>query len=421
MKFLFIHNNFPGQFIHLANALVCQGHNVVFLSNYKRGDIEIKGIRLITIPPVLIGNEGIQSNSHRVSQELFFTSETFAAALLKLRNDNFFPDIVIAHPGWGACAYIKDIFPNSGYIIYCEWYYNKGELHNFFSHKDERPSAFAPNRHRNFYQVNALLDCDAALCPTYWQHSQYPKELSSKIRIIHDGIDTDFFSPGDEDPILDGIDLSEYTEIVTYATRGMEPYRGFPQFYKSIPYILSERPNCHIFIMADDKTCYSAKRSDGKTWLQVMMEEVPEAKSENVHFMRYGNYKNYRKLLRFSSVHVYLTVPFVLSWSLLEAMSCGCLIVASDTTPVREVLKNNYNGLFTSFNDSITIANSIKYALSNVADLTHLRAQARKDIVEKYNKKITLPAQLQLIREIMLNKNILKKGGEYIHPPLTSL
>lgn len=408
MRCLFIHNNFPAQFIHLCNYLVKQGHEVVFLSNYKRSDINITGVRLIPITPFKVETNKCKSDSHKTSQELFFTGEAFAAAMMQLKKDGFSPDIIIAHPGWGAAIYVKDIFPNAGYIAYCEWFYNKGELHNFFQRKNDRPSSFASNRHRNFYQLDALLECDSAITPMYWQYSQYPQEFLSKINIIHDGIDTDFFSPGQEDGKLGDIDLASFPEIVTYATRGMEPYRGFPQFYRAIPKILSNRQNCHIVIMADDKTSYSAKRSDGKTWLQAMREEVQEAESERVHFIRYGNYIDYRKLLRFSSVHIYLTVPFVLSWSLLEAMSCGCLVVASATHPVKEVVSNNYNGILTSFWDSNIIANDVIQSLFNVKELFQLRDKARKTIIEKYDKKIVLPRHLHLIKQIVQNKTFAK-------------
>lgn len=409
MKCLFIHNNFPAQFIHLANSLIQYGNEVVFLSNYRRNDVNIKGVRLILLPPVKIEQDKIKSDSHKTSQEMFFTGESFAGAMIKLKDEGFSPDIIIAHPGWGAAVYCKDIFPDAGYIAYCEWFYNKGELYHFFQRNDDKPSSYAPNRHRNFYQFDALSECDAAIAPTYWQHSQYPREFATKINIIHDGIDTNFFSPGQEDGKLGDIDLASFQEIVTYATRGMEPYRGFPQFYRAIPHILSARPNCHIVIMADDKTSYSAKRSDGKTWLQVMMDEVPEATSDRVHFIGYGNYLSYRKLLRFSSVHIYLSVPFVLSWSLLEAMSCGCLVVASATTPVREVIRNHFNGILTSFSDSKAIANDVINALDSTNGLSQIRINARKTIEEKYDTKITLPITLQLIETIVQRRSIAKK------------
>ena len=205
------------------------------------------------------------------------------------------------------------------------------------------------------------------------------------------------------------INLKSFQEIVTYTARGLEPYRGFPQFYSAIPFILDARPQCHIIIMADDKSCYSRQRDDGKTWLEAMQSIVPAASSERVHFFKFSNYENYRKILRFSTVHIYLTAPFVLSWFLLEAMSCQCLILASATSPVKEVIKHQENGYLTSFWDSNIIAQDAIKLLQENSHLSNIRFNARKTILEKYDVSKSLAAQLQLLIFQIFTKQYLAK------------
>lgn len=218
-------------------------------------------------------------------------------------------------------------------------------------------------------------------------------EYLYKFRVLFDGVDTDFFAPAgpaddregeSADAVVQGLDLASLPEIVTYATRGMEPYRGFPQFYKSIPKILANRPQAHVVIMANDEVRYGHGRKDGKGWGEAMREEV-SCDPNRVHVLHFDAYPEYRKLLRASAVHVYLSAPFVLSWSLLEAMSCGCLVVGSDTPPVREVLRHAENGFLTSFWDSEGMADMIVHILENRGKYDAIRRNARSLIEERYS------------------------------------
>lgn len=413
MKILFVHNNFPGQFLHLARALAENGHEVVFLSQHRRADIATGNIKLVPVPVPQADGQVMKSESHKASWQIFHAAEVFAQVMTKLAKQGFYPDAVCAHPGWGGSLYAPDIFPDAAYIAYAEWFYTKGENYHFFSRGPHTPASFAANRQRNLCQLDALSECDAAISPTFWQMSQYPAEYAPKINVVHDGVDMDYFSPSPaqekrEDSTVQGLDLAALPEIVTYATRGMEPYRGFPQFFKSIPGILAERPNCHIVIMANDEVRYSASRTDGKTWGEVMRAEVPFA-ADRVHFLNFGPYEEYRKVLRASSVHVYLTAPFVLSWSMLEAMSCGCLVVASATSPVREVIRHRQNGFLVPFRDSAEIAKTVCEVLERTNDLGEIRANARKTIAERYDLKKMLPAQIEIIDKSVRNKKIYQQ------------
>jgi glycosyltransferase involved in cell wall biosynthesis len=212
--------------------------------------------------------------------------------------------------------------------------------------------------------------------------------------VIHDGIDTQFFSP---EPgaklVLPGLDLSHVNEIVTYATRGMEPYRGFPQFMAAVALIQKRRPNCHVVIVGDDRVAYSKPLPNGNTYKQQMLEQLPLDRSR-LHFTGSLPYSQYRQVLRASSAHIYLTYPFVLSWSLLEALSCGCLVIASNTSPVTEVMEDRKNGLLVDFFAPEAIADRVDEALEG-KDMEGLRDRARNTILDRYGLITLLPQQMQ--------------------------
>ena len=418
MNILFLHNNFPAQFIHLVqlyseDKLQKEKNKIVFISQYKRGDLNLPEVVLKKAKdlPEIKGH----NKAEQALLKNFYTGEAYASTMMELRKDGFIPDLIYDHPGWGCGAYVGDIFPQTPRISYFEWFYTKGANYMFFSPGRVRnPAEFAASRQRNLCQLDALRECDVAISPTAWQFRQYPVEYSHKFHVIHDGINTNFFSPvdsegagesADSEHIVQGLDLSAMSEIVTYTARGLEPYRGFPQFWKSIPYILQARPEAHIVLMAGDDVHYGEPRSDGKTWKQAMLEEIPVDESR-VHFLSYGAYPEYRKLLRHSSVHVYLTVPFVLSWSLLEAMSCGCLVVASATEPVREVIEHAQNGFLTSFWDEKEIAKIVSFTLENKEKLQGVRAAARKTVLERYNLEKCLQQHAYIATELLMKNRL---------------
>lgn len=396
-KILFLHNNFPAQFLHLATALAASPENeVVFIAQSRRPDLQLPRVRFVQVPAQPVPET--KNKAEVVLLKMLRTAESYANTMLKLSKDGFYPDLIYDHPGWGGSMYVPDIFPKATRVCFFEWFYTKTADYSFFSKGKERPATdFASNRQRNLCQLDALRECDLGIVSTWWQHSQFPVEYASKLHVVHDGIDTEFFSPESESSLqLEGVDLSGATEIVSYATRGLEPYRGFPQFFKSIPHILAARPGCHVVIMADDKVSYSSPRKDGKKWGEAMRAEV-KVDPARVHFVPFSSYEKYRSLLRASSVHVYLTVPFVLSWSMLEAMSCGCLVAASDTAPVREVIRPGENGLLVPFWDHEEMGRSIAEALEKREEYVSIRNAARQTIVDRYALAKLLHQQLLLL------------------------
>lgn len=398
MRILFVHVNFPAQFRNPATFLGRDPENeVVFLTQEDRPDWNIPSVRkavyaldMTAADPMggLLGNSGNAARHAGAAMR----------AAARLRSEGFVPDVICGHSGWGPTMFLSDVFPESAFVGYFEWFYDVNSADMRFSGHQPSLKSRTSVRVNNIPIMSDLLSCDLGICPTRWQFDQLPVGLRSKISVIHDGVDTDFFSP---DPsarmILPGLDLSDATEIVTYATRGMEPYRGFPQFLEAAMEVVNRRPGCHVVIGGEDRACYGPPPEPGKTWKQVLLERL-RPDPERIHFVGTLPYGHYRALLRASSVHVYLTRPFVLSWSFLEALSCGCLVVASDTEPVREVARDGHNALLADFHSPTAIADRIVDALENRTHLAGVRAQARQTILDGYDVRRLLPRQVEILR-----------------------
>lgn len=318
----------------------------------------------------------------------------------KLKKDGFYPDVVYGHSGWGTPLFIKDVFPKTRLLCYFEWFYRSSGSDVGFD-PDEPVSVDDKLRIRikNAPILSDLYGCDAGLSPTVWQQAQFPKEFLSKIYVLHDGIDTNYFSPKKSEKLIlpeIKLDLSDADEIVTYVSRGLEPYRGFPQFMKTVSLLQKRRKKCHVVIVGEDRVAYGKRLPDGKTYKQAMLEKY-DFDMSRIHFTGRLPYDQYRTVLRLSSVHVYLTRPFVLSWSMLEALSTGCCVVASDTAPVKEVIQNGVNGLLVNFFNTEEIADRVEEALDNSEKMQMIRQNARQTIVEKYDLAKLLPRHLNWI------------------------
>jgi len=325
----------------------------------------------------------------------------------QLKQEGFYPDIVYGHSGWGATLFIKDIFPRAKFLCYFEWFYNAHGSDADFDPSDPLSADDeARIRVKNAPILIDLYSCDRGLSPTLWQKQQFPPEYQSKITVLHDGVDTEFFKPNADTKLVIpeiNLDLSKVTEIITYVARGMEPYRGFPQFIETIGILQKRRPNTHFVIVGQNRVAYGKQLPDGKTYKDVMLEKVSLDLSR-VHFTGLLSYDYYLKVLQVSSAHIYLTRPFVLSWSMLESMATGCVVVASKTKPVEELIQDNYNGLFVPFFSPEIIADKIEYALDNPEIMTKIRRKARETILKNYNLQELLNQHLHWIKTGELKK-----------------
>ena len=399
MKILFVHREFPGQFKYISQVLAADPKNLVM---FMTSDDKIPSPKNINKLVYKLPKGEIDKNSILYEYEKSVLHGKAAANLaLALKNKGIKPDVIYAH-AWGPAMFMKDIFPDVPLLCYFEWLdRSEGAAIGFdgnlpdLNYKEQI-------RTNSAQKLIELYSCDAGISPTQWQKQQFPKEFHNKIKVIHDGIDTKTCSPDSEATFLikdKNIELTAKDEVITYATRGMEPARGFPQFIEAVDKLLKKRPNAHFIIGGDDKVHYGAQLKN-KTYKQLMLEKF-NLKSNRVHFVGGLDFKDYIKLLQISSVHIYSTIPFILSWSFLEAMSAGCCLVASNTAPVTEVMKDNYNGLLFDFLNVEQLVEKIEYALNNQDKMQEIRNNARQTVLDNYDLKKLMVQQIIYLQSLI--------------------
>jgi len=399
MRVLFLHSNFPAQYRHVATALAKDKNNQVVFGTKNR-DTSLPGIYKAIFEP----SRNPHPTTHHYVRPLegaVLQGQAVFKLIEKLKAQGFVPDVICGHSGWGPTLFVKDAFPDTPLICYFEWFYHaRGSDADFDPAEPLNIDDLARIRVKNAPILIDLYTCDRGLSPTYWQRAQFPKEFHSKISVLHDGVDTEYFKPKPGAKlVLPNLDLSHVDELVTYVARGMEPYRGFPQFIEALTYVQERRPNCHVVIVGDDRVCYGKSLSDGSSYKDLMLKKVP-LDLLRVHFTGSLPYGQYLQVIQASSVHVYLTRPFVLSWSMIEAMSTGCLIIGSDTAPVTEIIQDGENGLLVDFFSPKKIAARIDEVLDHPTWMAELRAKARKTVLERYALADLLPQHIQLIKNV---------------------
>jgi glycosyltransferase involved in cell wall biosynthesis len=403
MNVLFVHNNFPGQYQHIARALARDGKariaavgsstahemNSVNLLKYGLGYVDVSATHPFA--------RRFDIECHRAEQVLY--------RLSSLAKSGFVPELIMAHPGWGEALPLRAIFPNARILLYCEFFY--GTQGRDVGFDPEFPEIGADGQValslKNASTLLSLTDCDLGISPTKWQRSTFPKEYQHKIKIIHDGIDVDVVKP-DPDAVLrlpSGKQLRRSDEIVTFVARNLEPLRGYHIFMRALPRIMAERPRAQVLVIGGDGVSYGPEPPPGATWKSVFFDEVADRiDRKRTHFVGRLPYADYVKALQLSSAHVYLTYPFVLSWSLLEALSAGCLVIASDTAPVTEVVTGD-NGLLVPFFDTEQLAERVIEALAHPRRFYPIRAQARRTVLGRYDlARICLPNLMALIQKV---------------------
>ena len=396
MRLMFLHNNFPAQFGALARYMSQRGHDVTFGTSWQGTPPD--WLRMVRYRP----HRTVGKRQHpylAFVESAVLNGQALARVAWKMKDEGYSPDLVVAHSGWGPGLYVRDIWPDAKYLGYFEWYYrSKGADLGYLdavTRDDEHRI-----RTRNAAILLDLAACNCGIVPTAYQASQFPELFRRKLTVQHDGVDTDYFAPLPGRRLkLPGLDLSHVEELVTYVARGMEPYRGFPQAMAAFAEVQRRRPRAHVVIVGEDRVAYGRRLPNGDTFRKKMLREL-DFDPDRLHFTGRLPRDRYREVLRASSVHVYLTIPFVLSWSMIEAMSAGCLLVASDTEPVREVVRDGENGLLVDFFDTGALAERICEALDRPGAFAHLRDGARRTAVERYAAAKLVPLRAQLLEAV---------------------
>ena len=404
MKILFIHQGFPGQFKNLVPALLERRDQVFVLSSKVKPlnlDPRIHYFRYV----VRRGNtSGIHSLVLETESKVI-RAEALANEALRLRDQGLAPDLIYCHPGWGESLFLRDIWPHTPQLHYVEFAYNPTSGDSTFKDIYQTNNSFLDSAKVRMKNANTLLNLDSmnwGVTPTHFQKNTLPHYHRNRVSVIHDGIDTSWASPDNSAQyrISDSLCLTNSDKVLTFVNRTFEPYRGIHTMMRSIPLIQEKHPDLHFVFIGKDSpiVSYGANRQDGKGWFSALRDELgTQINWDYVHLTGKIPHESLRSLFRISSLHVYLTYPFVLSWSLLEAMSCGCLVLGSRTEPVQEVIRDGFNGFLVDFHDPQSLAEISCELIRNPEKYIDIRFEARKSITGNYELAKCLRKHLALV------------------------
>jgi glycosyltransferase involved in cell wall biosynthesis len=386
VNILFVHQNFPGQYLHLLRSLLADNaaregtHELVFMTEPNNN--RMAGVRKVTYsrPPPVSASLVLEAREYEMAMR---RAQAAYRGALQIKALGFKPDIIIGHHGWGEMLNLVDAFPGVPILGYFEFFYKiHGSDVNFDPEFPMPEAQFGAVRGKNAVNLLALNLEQHGQTPTRWQHSTYPGWARPQIRLIEEGVELDLCKP---DPACHKIPLTIGTltvtpeqKLVTYVARNLEPYRGFHTFMRALPRILAARPDVVVSLVGGDEISYGAPPRQGGNWREVMLREVgAQLDLSRVHFLGKVPYEHHLALLKRSDAHVYLSYPFVASWSLREALACGCVVVGGDTETVTEFVTHERNGLIAPTLDHAKLAETVLRALEDKKLAAKLRKGAR--------------------------------------------
>ena len=406
MKLLFVHQNMPGQYRELVQWLAAtKQHEIVFLTQRAK-------------PPQFDGVRTVQYKTHhKAAEDAYGLSKTWenaagngfaaAQALKEVVAGGFTPDIIIGHVGWGEMSFFREVLPDTPSIGFFEYYYSVHGGPVGFDPASP-PSDHAPYlmQGHNVVPLFNIEQVTRGHSPTLWQRNRFPKSFHDKIYVCHDGIRTDKLVPNTKAKVnlgRIGRPLTQKDEIVTYMARNLETTRGYHMFMRALPHIQRARPNARVIVIGGNDASYGGKSKHPGGLRGEMEKEVGHLLDwDRLHFLGQVPYESYQKIIQISSCHIYLTMPFVLSWSLLESMSMGATIVASDVPPVREAMTHGETGLLVDFHDAEAIARQVVDVLERPRDFAHLGPAARQHVIDTYDfNTVCLPEHLRQINALV--------------------
>ncbi|KRB81521.1 group 1 glycosyl transferase [Sphingomonas sp. Root710] len=408
-RVLFVHQNFPGQFPHIADALVARGDKVAAIGGKTAKDRP--GVKLVRWDNKRGSTPGIFDAATRAEADLI-RARAAAAAAVELRKTGFVPDLIIGHPGWGETIHLRDIFPEARLILFGEFYYRQFGADVNFDREFETPTLERAMRTngKNATQSLAYVMADMIVSPTAFQASTFPDVIRNRIRILHEGIDLSRARAKRDARVTlpDGKILDRSTPVITFINRHFERLRGFHIFMRALPAFLDAVPEAHVVAIGEDGTGYGGDRSDGKGWREAMLAELgPRLERNRVHFVGRVPHETMIDIFSIGAAHVYYTYPFTLSWSLVEAMACESLIIGSDTAPVRDAITNGKDGLLLDFFDVGALSQAMIDAVRHPDRYAALRGQARLTALERFDREsIGVPGWLAMVDEVLAGGSV---------------
>ena len=401
MRILIIHQNFPGQYRHLAAALLARGDSVQAIgAPHAPGMAGVPCFRYRlpapdAVPPVHPWAQDFQTKVIR--------AEAVLTLLRDCREQIPRPDLILGHPGWGELLGIKDHWGGVPVLHQLEFVYQlQGGDTDFDPEFPLATGAQTRLRLRRATQLLAFHDLDWALAPTHWQASTAPAAFRERLSVIHEGIDTTGIAPREGSFVnlqKRGLRFAPGDEVVSFVARNLEPYRGFHAFMRALPLLQRLRPKAHVILVGGEGVSYGAPPAAGGSWKQALLAELAgQLDPSRLHFVGAVPHPVLHDLFRVCACHVYLTYPFVLSWSLLEAMACGAVVIGSDTPPLAEVISPGINGLLVDFFSPEALAHQMAAVLADPAAHRPLGLEARRTVVEHFDLHgVCLPRQLALL------------------------
>lgn len=397
MRILLVHRNFPGQFRYLAPALVKAGHKVGVLTWEKNQNPRV-------LPTALYRHEMAKTKGLAgfYSDHIELGAAT-ARAAHNLAQKGDAPDVVFGSINWGETLFLREVWPEARHLGYAEFLYDTKGRDTGFDPEFSRNSLESDIRTiaRTGHLLLAASRADALLSPTRWQASTFPPEMQSKISVIHDGVDTQRIAP---DPtasyqVPGGPLLTADDEVLTFVNRNLEPYRGYHILMRALPKVMAARPRLQVVMVGAHGSGYGPSPAGGKSWKDVFLDEVKDKVDQSrIHYVGRIPYPDLLNVLRVGRAHAYLSYPFVLSWSMLEAMSLGCVVVGSNTPPVAEVIEDGVTGHLVDFFDVDGWVEKLTQVLADPQAQARVRAAARQHIVDTYDlKTVCLPKLLEFV------------------------